>query len=326
MNSPAVYGPDSLQLDGRHGYRYWIHHPYRFTGNADVDDRLSGYPVAVFLPPSRPPAQTPIFIGLQGLAAPYCWNAFLISTLVDMGIACVLFDTPLAGERSLARTNRGSAISELRPLLDWGIAIEAGIVPLVMDAVARDLGTVLSLVRDRHGLHDQRVALYGVSLGALQVSFAFLRDGIGMRLLGTLGHPDLRRFARSYAPFFTPLLVSLPGRVFGRVAALLYGSVVPATLGFLDVLTELRSGGPHCDEANPLNYLDRLGSNRRLRLLVGRDDALVDCRDAVACAQRFPDGECYIVPGLAHGLTRFGPSFVDHARYFVVTQLGDWRG
>jgi hypothetical protein len=326
MNPPAVFGPDPLLLDGRWGWRYWVHHPFAFTGHAETDDRLSGYPVAVFLPERRPALQTPVLIGLQGLAAPYQWNGFLVSTLLDMGIACILFDMPLAGERSLARNSRGSVLSEIMPLLDRGVVVKAGILPLLMAAVARDCATVLQLVRQRHNLYDERLALFGVSMGVLLTGFAFLRDGLGMRLLGTLGHLDLRRFARSYAPFFTPLLVSPPGRLLGRVATLVYGSAVPAALGFLDVLNELRTGGPHCDEASPITYLDRLPPGRRVRLLVGREDPLVDCRDAAACSQRFADGECYVVPGLAHGHSRFGPSFCDHARFFVVTQLEDWRG
>jgi hypothetical protein len=62
-----------------------------------------------------------------------------------------------------------------------------------------------------------------------------------------------------------------------------------------------------------------------VRFLVGREDPLVRPADAIACAGRFPDGECYVVPGLDHGGSRFGPTFVEHARTFVGTQLGDWK-
>jgi hypothetical protein len=62
-----------------------------------------------------------------------------------------------------------------------------------------------------------------------------------------------------------------------------------------------------------------------VRLLVGQEDRLVRPTDAAVCAARLPDGECYIVPGLGHGSTWRGPSFVERVRYFLGTQLGDWR-
>src|SRR5207244_1200096 len=100
---PTVYGPDPIEVEGRHGARYWVYHPINFCGQADVDERLAGYPVAVWVPPGRPAHETPVVIGLHGLAAPYLQNGFLLPTLLDRGIACVLFEAPAAGERSLVR-------------------------------------------------------------------------------------------------------------------------------------------------------------------------------------------------------------------------------
>src|SRR5208282_5762128 len=117
MSSPTIYGPDPICLEGRTGDRYWIHHPYEFTGHTVADERLSGYPVAVFQPQGRDPRHTPVVVGLQGMAAPYQRNGFIVPTLLEMGIACVLLDTPMAGERSLARDYRGDAVSEVTALL-----------------------------------------------------------------------------------------------------------------------------------------------------------------------------------------------------------------
>src|SRR6202042_70994 len=113
--------------------RYWVHHPSPLTEDAVVDERLAGYPVAVFLPHGRPAAETPIVIGLQGMAAPYQWNAFLVPTLLDMGIACVLFDTPFAGERSLSRNYRGHVLSEARPLWEQNVRFQASLVLRLME-------------------------------------------------------------------------------------------------------------------------------------------------------------------------------------------------
>lgn len=325
MNAPIIYGPDHIVLDGRPGSRYWVHHPFEFTRIPEVDERLSGFPVAVFQPERRPPGETPVVIGLQGMAAPYQWNAFLVPTLLDMGMACVLFDTPFAGERSLARNYRGNVVSEIVPLLERNTPLRVGLVPLLMEAVARDMRTVIELAQQRHGLSDPRRALFGVSLGTLLAAFSFMRDGTGSRLLGTLGHADLHRFARGYTPRFALLAASLPGRLLGKLLGLILGPAVPATVDFMGVLRELCSGGPICKDCNPMSFLERVSPDRRARFLVGQEDRLVQPADAQACAARFPDGACYVVPGMSHGQGSMGPSFVEHVRYFVSTQLGDWR-
>ncbi len=325
LGVPAIFGPDPLELEGRRGARYWVHHPSPLTGNAVVDERLAGYPVAVFQPHGRLATETPVVIGLQGMAAPYQWNAFLVPTLLDMGIACVLFDTPFAGERSLSRNYQGHVLSEVRPLWEQNIRFRADLVLRLMETVARDFHTVRALLQDRHGLNGDRLALFGVSLGTLLAGFTFLRDGVGQRLLGTIGHADLSLFAGSYSPRFTPLLTLPPIRLLGKLAGFWFGPLVPAGLDFLVVLRELSAGGQSCAGANPMVYADRIGCGRRVRFLVGREDPLVRPDDATACARRFPDGECYVVPGLGHGQGSFGPSFVEHARTFVGTQLGDWR-
>jgi hypothetical protein len=318
-HAPMIYGSDPIQLDGRWGCRYWVQHPFVFTSNATVDERLSGYPVAVFQPDGRPAHETPLVVGLQGMAAPYQWNAFLVPTLLDMGIACALFDLPLAGERSLARNYRSDVVSEVEALLECEARLGGEFVARAAEAVSRNVGTVLRLAQERHGLRDDRLALFGVSLGALLSAFVFMRDGVGQRLLGAIGHADLPRFARSYAPALTPWLCRLPLRTLGRLLARLTGrNAIRAGADFLLILHELCSGA---GDADPMRYAGRVSAARRIRFLVGADDPLVNPADAVACARRFPDGECYIVPGLAHG----GGAFVDHVRYFLGTQLGDWR-
>jgi pimeloyl-ACP methyl ester carboxylesterase len=318
--SATVHGPTPTSLAGREGSRYWVHSPFTFTEHAEADERLAGYPVLVFQPQGRAPADTPVVIGLQGIAAPLQGNAFLVPTLLDMGIACVLFDTPLAGERSLVGNFRG-IVNEVVPLIKRRVRIGVALVPRLMEAVARDFHTVLDLIGERHGLSAERLALFGVSLGALLSSFAFLRDGVGDRLLCVIGHPDMPRFARSYAPRLTPVIASLPGRLVGRVASLCRVPLVRATTDFLHVLRQLKGKGPHALAANPMAYAERCGPERPVRILLGGADPLVRVADAQNAARQFPDAQCYVVPGLGHG----GNGFEQHVRNFLGTQLGDWK-
>jgi hypothetical protein len=317
----TVSGPQPTELAGRQGLLYRVHAPAALTGRADVDERLTTYPVAVFLPPGRPAAETPLLLGLQGLAAPYQWNGFLVPCLLDRGIGCVLFDTPLAGERGLARRFDGDVLEELAALVERGVAVTAALANRLIKLTARDFGVVLRLVEERHGLTDPRRALFGVSMGAVLASYAFLAEGLGRRLLGAIGHADLRRFARSYAPLFLPVLASPPVRLLGQVVAAFQGPRVKAGLAFLGVLNELASRAGSTRSANPMRYAGQIGRGRRVRFLVGAEDPLVRPEDAVACARQLPpEGACYVVPGLAHG----GERFMEHVGVFIATQLGDW--
>ncbi len=80
----TIYGADPINFEGVSGDRYWFHQPFSYTGIADIDDRLSGFPVAVFLPPHHLQQDTPLVIGLQGMCAPYGLNAFIVPTLTQI--------------------------------------------------------------------------------------------------------------------------------------------------------------------------------------------------------------------------------------------------
>jgi hypothetical protein len=323
MPDIEILDTSPVNWEGHDGTRHWVHHPHAITGRADVDDVLTRFPVVVFRPPGRDPAHTPVVIALQGMAAPLEWNAFLVPTLLDMGIACVLMDTPLAGERSLIRDDSGDVTRHLLPLSRMGVRVRLEHLISLFEAVSADLRALPELLQDRHGLRCDRLALLGVSLGCLFSSLPFTKDGLGERLLGVIGHPSLRRFAGTYLPKVSPLLTSLPARMLAEVV----GVVNPrpkTALGFLALLRAIADG--QASQVDPMDYYHLVNADRRVRLLVGEDDNVVSPRDAEETAEVFPDGQAYPVPGLGHGTTEFGPTFVEHVRFFVETQLGDWRG
>jgi pimeloyl-ACP methyl ester carboxylesterase len=320
--SAAVWhGPEPIELAGRSGLRYWVQAPFAATGHAAIDERLSAFPLAVFHPAGRPACATPLVLGLQGLAAPYQMSGFIVPTLLDMGIAVALFDTPAAGERSLVRTYNADIVEELAPLVERGEEIGPALVVGLMEMASRDLAEARRFLGERHGLTDERVVLFGVSLGALLTAHAFMRDGLGQRLLGTIGHANLPAFARSYTPKALAIVPALVLRLLGRGAALLGGSRGAAGLAFAGMLRELQRPRGELALANPMHYAERVGAERRVRFLVGAEDAVVRPGDAMACAKAFADGEAYVVPGMGHG----GEGFAEHVRYFLGTQLGDWR-
>lgn len=119
----------------------------------------------VFKPVGREASDTPIVISLQEIAVTYQFNSFIIPTLLDMGICCVLFDSPLGGERSLTRTSKGDALIGAQAFRKHGIPLSTKLVHAMMEAVARDFDTIIRLIQERHGLVNDRIALLGTSWG-----------------------------------------------------------------------------------------------------------------------------------------------------------------
>ena len=320
-----IYGPDAINFDGVDGHRYWFQEPFSYTGVAEIDERLSSFPVAVFLPHNRPAQDTPLVIGLQGMSAPYSWNAFIVSTLTQMGIAVALFDTPLAGERSLVRTFTAMADHEIKPLIDRGISFDTELLLCLFRRTAADIARVRDFCDDRYGLGNRRLALFGVSMGVLQAAYSFTADGLGERLLGAIGHADLQSFAKSWGYLVLPDLAASP---LGGMAEALLERVQPnlkPVVKLLQLAKNLKYPDEYAWACNPMTYIERVQPPRRVRFLVGASDRIVNIRDARACARRFLDGDCYVVPGMGHGTHKWGPLFVDHVRYFLATQLSDWR-
>lgn len=321
-----IYGPDAINFEGVQGDRYWFYEPYAYTGVSDVDERLSGFPVAIFLPQHRSRQHTPLVIGLQGMCAPYGWNAFIVPTLTQMGIAVALFDTPLAGERSLVRTFTSVVQNEVKPLLDRGIAFDTAMLLAIFRSTANDIAQVREFCRDRYGLTDPRLSLFGVSMGVLLSAYAFTANGLGERLLGTIGHADLKSFAQSWGYSFLPEIAASP---VGGLAELILEKLQPdlkPVVKVLQLVKNLKDQDEFAWECNPMNYIASVKLPRRVRFLIGANDPMVNVKDAQICAQKFPDGACYVVPGMGHGTRQWGVTFVDHVRYFLATQLADWRG
>lgn len=317
-----IYGPDPITFEGVTGDRYWFYEPFSFTGVADIDERLSGFPVAVFMPHNRR-NQTPLVIGLQGMSAPYGWNAFIVPTLTQMGIAVALFDTPFAGERSLVRTFTGLVAQEVKPLVDRGIPFDTKLLLQNFCSTAADIKRLYNFCCDRYDLTDSRLALFGVSMGVVQTAYAFTTAGVGERLLGAIGHANLQSFAKSWGQLALPLFTSPIGKL---VEAQLFRwqPELKPIIKTLQLAQNLKYPDEYGWACNPMNYIEQVKHPRRVRFLVGEGDRLVSIRDARSCAQLFPDGACYVVPGMGHGQSK-GRSFVDHVRYFLATQLGDWQ-
>lgn len=295
-----IYDAVPINFEGIDGYRYWFHQPYAYTGVADFDQRLSGFPVAVFLPSHRSPHLTPLIIGLQGMCAPYQWNHFIIPTLTQRGIAVALFDTPFAGERSLVRTFTAVPQNEIKPLAEKGVIFNTQLLLKIFEQTAINISKVHQFCCEQYGISN-RLGLFGVSMGVLFGSYAFTAHDIGERLLGTIGHSNLPAFAQSWGRSILPDLAASP---VGTLAEIILARVNPELKPVVEMLKlakNLKYPDQYAQMCNPMNYIEQVQLPRRVRFLVGANDPIVNVKNAQTCAECFPDGDCYVVPGLGHG-------------------------
>lgn len=282
----AIYEAYAITFDGVTGHRYWFDEPFSFTGIDEFDQKLSGFPVAVFLPEHRNRAETPLVIGLQGMSAPYGWNAFIVPTLTSMGIAVALFDTPFAGERSLACVFNGMVHHEIMPLIERRVRFDTQLLLQVFRSTASDIVRVRDFCGNQYGLTNNRVGLFGVSMGVLFGAYAFTTEGIGERLLGAIGHANLQAFARTWGRLWLPeLAASGMGRILETV---IYRTKKHHSLAeflplinLLQVVNNLKKADEYGFACNPMNYIDRVAPTRRVRFLVGANDPIVSVKDAL---------------------------------------------
>jgi hypothetical protein len=303
-----------------------------------VDRALSTVPALVLAPPGRAAAGAPVVTLLQGITAPLDRSGPLVGALLDAGLACVLFDTPLGGGRRLTEGPRGSDLSVLGRA---GVPLDVPFALRLFDGAADDFSAVLAVAAENHGLAqataaEGRLALFGVSFGGLLSAHAFVRRGLGARLLVAAGHADLPAMARGLARSFAtwagvpaPLVAALlRGAPLGPLAAMAGARLGPEAAGALalgGLLVRLGRGGRAVRDLDPVAAAERAGV-RPVRFLTGAADPVATPADTRAAAERFEDGRAVVVEGLHHGWRPAGPgTFSDDCRRFLLAELADWR-
>lgn len=310
-----------IEWEGCRGERWWIDPPGRKIFNMEnVDRTVSPFPLAVFAPASAQ-STTPVIVCIQGLSAPYGWNAFLIPTILSMGLVAVLIEAPLAAERSPARDFTAHVGIDMDALASLGVTIGPNILRILMQTMSSDIATAMASLRELRGLGNGPIGLFGVSMGSLYASHAFTFGGIGNRLLGCIGHSDLQAFSSSFANpsiLRAAAVVNMaPGVT--DIATSVLGKQIGGMLRMSGILHEAATGS--MNDINPVHHAHVVSSDRRVRFLVGDKDPLVNHEDAHRCAAAYADGAAYTVPGMGHG----GGAFVEHVRNYVYTQLYDWK-
>jgi hypothetical protein len=185
-----------------------------------------------------------------------------------------------------------------------------------------------------HARTGKRFALFGISLGCLLSSYAFMHGGHGQRLLGVVGHADAATFARGFAGEIARYLggLSVSNLLYGPAFQMLrpvverqFGRDGLGALYFLRLLHTLGNGGASTDAINPIRYASQVGPNRRVRFLVGEKDGVARVDDARACTAQVPDGACVVKNCLAHGYVQCGPPYEEVVTSYLDAELGDWQ-
>ena len=323
-----------VRAGGLPGVRYRLRRAHAYTGDADLDAALSTFD-AVVLPPTDGRSGAPAVTLLNGITKGLDRSLPAATALAQAGIGAVLFDTPLGGSRRAAGGHPGHDLAEIGRR---GLALDVPFAARVFDGVAADLPAVLDLAEAEHGIGAERRALFGVSFGCLLSGLAFARDGVGDRLFGAIGHPDLGAMSRGLVSTFTrfsglPPAVVAGGLRLGSVAeaaARRYGGEgAVGALRFARMLDALGRGGRALDGVDPLRFAPGVPAGRPAHFLAGALDPVAPPAQVEASASAFARHSVEVLPGLGHGWypgarPPGAPTFERACGAWLVRGLADW--
>ena len=314
--------------------RYVLRRDHAYTGDQDLDRAFSTFG-AVVIPPTDGRADAPVVTLLNGITKGLDRSVPAGRALAQAGIGAVLIDTPLGGSRRPASGHPGLDLAELARR---GIALDVPLTRRLFDGVADDLPAVLALAADAHGLGHQRRALFGVSFGCLLSSLAFARDGVGDRLFGAIGHPDLPAMSRGLVDGFArfsglPPAVIAGGLRLGPVAEVAVrrygGESAVGALRLARMLDALGKGGRATEGLDPVSFAETVSADRPAHFLAGALDPVAPPDAVRQSAGRFATSSVEVLAGLGHGWypgarPAGAPTFEVACGDWLVRGLSDW--
>ena len=323
-----------VRAGGLPGVRYRLRRDHTYTGDADLDAAFSTFD-AIVIPPTDGRTGAAAVSMLNGITKGLDRSLPAATALARAGVGAVLFDTPLGGARRAASGHPGSDLTEIGRR---GLTLDVPLAARVFDGVAADLPALFALAEAEHGIGAERRALFGVSFGCLLSSLAFARDGVGDRLFGAIGHPDLPAMARGLVTTFTQFSGLPPAVVAGglrlgsvaEVAARRYGGEgAVGALRLARMLDALGRGGRALDGLDPLRFAPEVSSDRPVQFLAGELDPVAPPAQIAASAEAFATSSVEALLGLGHGWYPTAPppgapTFERACGAWLVRHLADW--
>ncbi len=338
MSDFQILSARAVRAGGLPATRYRLRRDHAYTGLADLDAALSTFD-ALIVPPEAPRSRAAAVTLLGGITKPLAASVPAALALARGGIGAILLDTPLGGTRRPG--GGGSPASALHELVQREVALDVPLVARMFDGVAHDLAAAFALGEAEHDLGGPR-ALFGVSFGCLLSSFAFGRDGLGDRLIGAIGHPDLPAMARGMVETFTrfsgvPAAVISGGLRMGPLAEAaarrLGGEQAVGALRFARLLNQMGRGGRAMADLDPLVFASggthASGETRPVAFLAGALDPVAPPEAIRASARAYANSAVEVMPALGHGwypgaMPPGAQPFGEACGAFALRQVQDW--
>lgn len=168
--------------------RIKVQNPRVWSGVPEVDEALTNYEIHVASP--KRSGKIPVLISTQGITAPINFSFYQIKQTLDMGIAWVGIDTPFAGSRTITNGRVSAFPAVFSRLRSLGVDKLGPEAPF--ELMHQDFLTLAELVLpDLFEIDRSRVALVGVSFGAMLSSWSFINQQFGERMIGLIGHGNI---------------------------------------------------------------------------------------------------------------------------------------
>lgn len=324
-----------MRVAGLPATRYRLRRDHPYTGDEHVDQAFATFE-AIVLPPADGRTGAPAVTLLNGITKGMDRSVPAARALAERGLGAVLMDTPLGGTR---RPGTGQHPGlDVADIARRGIDLDVPFARRMFEGVAADLSALFDVAAAEHGLGaDGRRALFGVSFGCLLSSFAFGRDGLGERLFGAIGHPDLPAMARGLVSTFArfsglPEAAVTGGLLLGPLADAAArrfgGEQAVGALRFARLLDTLGRGGRALDGLDPIRFAGEI-DGRPVAFLAGERDPVAPPSDVRAAAAAYGAASVEVLPALGHGWypgarPAGAPSFETACGQWLVRHLADW--
>ncbi len=173
--------------------QFRVKHKREWTGIKELDKKLVNYEFFAATPNSE--KEVPLVISLQGIGAPIQYSFYQIKPILEMGFAWVGIDTPFGGSRNI---NDGKVV--ILPKIEQKLK-ESGYnnywLKDCFDIVNEDLTNLVEhILPTKFKIDKDRVALIGVSFGTMLATWAFVNQDFGSRVLGMIGHGNIKFMGR----------------------------------------------------------------------------------------------------------------------------------
>lgn len=242
--------------------QFKVKHNRKWTGITELDKKLVNFNFYAATPDSD--KEVPLVISLQGIGAPIQYSFYQIKPILEMGFAWVGLDAPFVGSRNV---NDNKVV--ILPQIEEKLRVSGCRNNWLKDCfniVNEDLKNLVEhILPTKFKFDKEKIALIGVSFGTMLATFAFVNQDFGSRVLGMIGHGNIKFLGRMN-PLHSAHKIESPRKyhlMLGGSDGLINPKMAEELVnkmptGSIEIVPNVGHGGKNFDEASVKSISEQL--------------------------------------------------------------------